>query len=230
MSARTRFHHFLHTPALIACAALTVMLGIQTWRLDRSQLATTRALLEATNATARADSTRNVTPDNWAAGRVIVERLLVQERQRADALDRALKLVRVVNLRQTLVIDSLSAVIPGQPVTESAEGVREGRFSYRQIPYSASAIVRLPPAPEAGLLDLTVALDPVPLKVRLGCRSVRGRAPFAVAVVEGPDWARIQLDSVSQSPAICQPPAPKRTARTLAVGAGVGLLGALLLR
>lgn len=196
------------------------------------------AALDRSNAMAAADSSRQL------AGKVqallgdslqAVQRLALQQQQKADALDRALQLERIAAAGLRATIRKLEASIAGAPVLEdTATKTRTGSFDYREPPYTIVARVTLPPPPAAGRLQLSVVLDPVPLQLRLGCGppDVHGIRP-ASATLTGPPWATLELGAVEQSPDLCKSPAlkPKGPSRTkwAAIGAGVALLARALI-
>ena len=118
-----------------------------------------------------------------------------------DALERQLRIearARVsAEARVRALQDSATA-----PVTVGAGDVRSARWTIHQPPFQVEASAELPPPPARGTLQVNVALDPLPLTVRLGCRD-GAVVPQAWAVVTGPEWATLELGTVEQVPGIC---------------------------
>jgi len=195
---------------VLALLLLAGAVALQTWRLDRAEARAQVAALARDSAEASADSTRAVSARTQAllgAELSAVQRRAVQQRQRADSLDRALGLERRARVRVELRADSLQAVATAAVTADSADGVRRSRFEVREPPYTATADVALPRPPATGSLSLRVGLDPAPLEVRIGCAAPRGGIRPATVTAVGPRWLALELASVEQDPAVCQAPA-----------------------
>lgn len=220
----------------LAALALLVVLGVQSLRLRAAERRIGAVLLRADSLEAANDTTRSIAE---RAQRVLgdslhgVERRVVQEKQRADALDRALGRERIARANIMAVVDSLSVVAKADKDSyNSVDSTRTLVFAVDTVPYSGFANVELPPAPATPTLDLRLSVAPVPLSLRLGCgSSVNGIRPATVALV-GPRWAALSLDSLSQSPDLCRSPAlqpPSHRLRWAGVGAVVALVVQFLL-
>jgi len=159
--------------------------------------------LRADKAEALADTTRRLVT-HTAADRALWQRRAVQEAQRADSVDRELGLTRKAYVAATVTIRGLEAAAHA-PVTEDSSA-RRATFHVREVPFTAEATVALPPPPAAGDLQLRIALDPIPLDLRLECGAAEGGGVHqASAVLSGPPWATVQLGRVEQAPEVCSP-------------------------
>jgi hypothetical protein len=138
-----------------------------------------------------------------------VTRLAFQIEQERDRLDQALKIQRTAIAGIRVEIASLRTAITSKaPVIESTEGVRSASFTVKEPPFRGSVDVSLPKPPAAGSLKLGISIDPAPIGLRLGCldaRSGDNGIRRATAVLTGPVWLKATIDSVSQSPEICNP-------------------------
>jgi hypothetical protein len=199
-------------PAWAALAGVVTILGgavaIQTHRLHAEQSAHAKAALEASNLKATADTTREIYRDSLT---VIRQRLALQVLQRPDSLDRMLRTQRIALEDLRASITALSArVASTTPVTVDAADVRHGTFDVRDVPYTAHAEVSLP-ARGLGDIDLHVALDTMPLSLRLGCGPANSDGIRAAsAAVTAPSWATVTLSRVEQDPGLCRSPALER--------------------
>jgi len=194
-------------PGLLALLLLAGAVAVQTWRLDRAETRAKVATLARDSAEAAADSTRAASAQAQAvlgAELAAVERRVVQQRQRADSLDRALGLERRARVRVELRADSLQAVATAAVMADSADSVRRALFDVREPPYTATADVALPRPPALGRLSLHVGLDPAPLEVRISCGVSRDGIRPATVTAVGPRWLSLELASVEQDPAVCQ--------------------------
>jgi hypothetical protein len=193
--------------ALVAVVAtLAALWFVHLWRNE--QAAHAKAALDASNAIARADTTREVYRDSVTR---IVERLAVQsttEAANTTAIDRVLH-------RTQLALDSLSARVrsidvsarSSGDVTTSADDVRHGAFVVDSTPFHVRADVALPRT-GPGTIQLAASLDPIPIGVRQLCGTpdANGIRPATVSAT-GPSWATIQLAHVEQDAGACRSPA-----------------------
>jgi hypothetical protein len=160
----------------------------------------------------------------------VVSRRAVQTAQRADELDRAIGVERVIRDRLQARIVGLNATVRSETVftavTAAHDSVRRGVFVVREAPYKARAEVELPAAPEVGRMRLHVELDTIGMEVRVGCgaRDAAG-VRAATATVIAPKWVEVQLARVEQGIGVCSPmpSTPSLIARMVArVGVSVG--------
>ncbi len=163
----------------------------------------------------------------------LVSRRAVQSAQRADELDRAIGVERVMRDRLQARIVALNATVRAETVfTAAHDSVRRGVFWVREAPYTARAEVEMPRAPETGRMRLQVALDTVGLEVRVGC-GVRDAAGVraATAAVVAPSWVEVRLARVEQGVGVCSGvpvkavPLVARMARRVGVSVGYGVVG-----
>lgn len=165
----------------------------------------------------------------------VVSRRAVQTAQRADELDRAIGVERVIRDKLQVRIAGLNAMVRSETsetvVTAAHDAVRRGVFVVRQAPYTARAEVELPAAPEVGRMRLRVELDTLGLEVRVGCgvRDADG-VRAATAVVIAPKWAEVRLARVEQGIGVCStmPSTPSlfaRIAGRVGVSVGYGVVG-----
>lgn len=201
-----------------ACAALVVGLGVALAVLvhqrNDARAEYARASLDVSNARAAADTTRVVVVDSLTR---VVERLAVQRVQTPDAVDRRVGRERVALDSLQAVVRALRAIAPssGDVVTvtnTTGDTVRRGVFDVRDPPYTARAVVELPPRGR-GSIDLSVTLDTIPLTIRPSCgpADANGIRPAAVSVA-APAWVSVGLVRVEQSPDLCRSPALERAA------------------
>lgn len=202
--------------------------SVQTCRLDAAKVRAGQLALRADSLEAAADTTHalnlRILGDTMSA----FQRRVIQERQRADDLDKALKLERIARVAARLEVSELRAALSA-PVTE-LEGVRSGTFSLREEPYTIAATATLPPPPSQGTLGVSITLDPLTMRLRLSCgpTNTDGIRPALVTMFT-PRWATVVLDSVSQAPELCRSPAlqpqPKRRWPWLVAGLLAGVIG-----
>jgi hypothetical protein len=173
-----------------------------------------RTSLELSNTRAAAETTRVHTIDSVTR---VFDKGVIQTPQSADAVDRALRQTRTA-------LDSMRAVIRALSVRTTSTGdvttattatgdtVRRATFDVREPPYTARAAVELP-ARGRGSIDLSVALDTIPLTVRPSCGAAdaTGIRPARVSV-SAPPWATVMLARVEQDPDVCRSPALEQAA------------------
>jgi hypothetical protein len=219
-------------PNPVAFVLLVLLLAVQTCRLRDSQQESRDSWFRADRAEALFDTVRTV---NSRAQQILGdsirgwERRAVQETQRADALDKALKRERAANVALTVTVPEVSTTAPILSTSDSGD-IRRGKFQIRQEPFTVSGAIELPKPPGDGKLDMNIALDPLRLNLRLQCgaKGPQGLRP-ATAAVFGPSWASIGLDTVSQTREVCNPK-PKRSVVRSAVLIGLGFLGGWVLK
>lgn len=155
------------------------------------------------------DTTRRVTLalGVLAEGTALVQRRVVQTEQRADSLDRALRLERkaraeVVGQSDSLMVERVISATPlnshGLPADDTL------RFGFYREPYRVGVKVALRPLPPQ--LAVAIQQDPVPMGFRLQCgpRNEFG-VRSALLSATAPDWFRLDLRSLEQTPDLCNP-------------------------
>lgn len=211
---------------------LLVLLGFQSCQLSQERGRLRDSVLRADSIEAAADSTRGVSENALKALHSLfgdsvaaVERRVVQERQRGDALDRALGRERIARAGLTVTVDSLRVAVQAPVTSDTGDQVRSAWFPVSEVAFTGEAAVSLPRPPASGTLDLQITVRPIPLHLRLGCGApVNGLRP-ATAVLAGPSWTTLTLDSLSQDPGLCRSPIlEQRVSRLKWMGIGAGLV------
>lgn len=225
---------------IVSVTLVVVVVRIEEGRIATAHQRTRKLALEASNVRAERDSTRLVGASNERMARLLhdslrlVERLVVQQVQQQDELDRARRRERIARFSASVIGGSLSASSRGVVEAnqlEAGRSVRRARFLVRQMPYTLIAEVGLPEAPDTGVMSVHIALDTMHLETRIGCAAPDGNGiRDATVSVTGPRWAAVRLDRVEQSPELCASPALQARQKhsrlgdiRLVVGAGPAL-------
>ncbi|HEX5970489.1 MAG TPA: hypothetical protein VFY85_01100 [Gemmatimonadaceae bacterium] len=203
---------------LIVALALTVR--VEEHRLDRAERRAQALALQAVNVAAERDSTRNVATTSRRIAELlgdslrVAERLVVQGAQRADALDRALGRERKARYQMVAAVDSLSRAAANAAVVQGSDEVRRARFDVRQAPYTIDADVAIPAPPDSARMAIDVALDAIPVDLRVGC-GTPDRHGIRAATVDAvsPQWATVRLERLEQLPEVCASPAVSASAK-----------------
>jgi hypothetical protein len=201
---------------IVSVGLVVAVVRVEEGRLARARQQAGELALEASNARALADSTRRVDGLDTRVARVLgdslrlMERLVVQKEQRQDELDHALRRERIARYGARVTAESLAASSRGEVAASQVDGVgsvRRASFRIRQEPYTLSAEVGLPEAPDTGVMSVRVVLDTLHLETRVGCAAPDANGIRAATVsVAGPRWANVRLDRVEQSPELCASP------------------------
>lgn len=179
------------------------------------------ASLRADSAIAASDTTRKLlgrVQKTIGDSTTAWSRRVVQETQRADSLDKAMRETRQsrTDVGVTIAKGSGSAsgavhvvYVPvnagsGAPRADSTD-VRSSRFDVTAGVFQVVADVTLPAPPAVGTMAATVTAPKIPLSIREYCGSVTDGVRRADAVVTGPTWATIGIDHVESSPEMCNP-------------------------
>lgn len=194
--------------------ALMVTVRVEEGRVQSARGKAAELALQAANVKAERDSTRDVALTRQKVAELlgdslrVAERLVVQGAQRADALDGALGRERNARYQVVAAVDSLSALVASAPVTSDSADVRRARFDVRQAPYTIAADVAIPVAPDSARMAIDVALDEIPMDLRVGC-SAADRDGIRAATVDAvtPRWATVRFARLEQSPELCASPA-----------------------
>lgn len=192
------------TIAVLAVAGLA--LGWQQHRIAEAREARVNAEIALDSAEAAADSTREVLEGAFDTNLRYYQRRIVQVREMAaDSVEEELGTDPRFRGDVTAQVDSLLADVVGERV-ETESKVRAASFSGYQKPYTFRADVEIPPAgTDAPTMHLEVLLDPIPIRVRVGCEEAQeGRKVRpAQATVRGPEWANLRLDSLQSDASVC---------------------------
>jgi hypothetical protein len=128
-------------------AALVPTVRIEEWRLGAQRRRTAAAMLVLSNNNAERDTTRDVAIQNARVAKLLgnslrmVEKQVVQDSQKRDALDGALGRERVARYAATAVVDSLARVVSAHD--SAVRDVRFAAFHVRQQPYTIDAELEL---------------------------------------------------------------------------------------
>ena len=197
--------------ALLAALVLTVR--IEEGRVRKEQGRVAELALAASNAMAERDSTRDAAVGSRAVAELlgdslrIAERRVVQVTQRGDELDRALGRERRARYLMAVRADSLVRVASGVALADSGHGMRRARFDLYQAPYKIAADVGIPLPPDPARMTVAVALDPIPVELRLHCAAADRDGVRAASIdAMTPKWATVRFDRVEQAPELCAPP------------------------
>lgn len=183
-------------------------LGYQQQRVVQAREAQIDAELARDSAEAAADTTRRVLTESLQGQARYYQRRVVQVREMtADSVEEALDTDPRFRGDVTARVDEL-AVSSTAHKTRQQGRIRAANFSGYEEPYRFRADVKLPPPDGAKpTMRLRVKLDPIPLRVRVGCEKAEGPVRPAQATVRGPEWATLRLDSLRQSAEVCNRPA-----------------------
>jgi hypothetical protein len=194
--------------------ALVVTVRVEERRVERERERVAALALQAANTAAERDSTRDVALTARKVARMlgdslrIAERLVVQEAQRTDALDKALGHERRAKYALAATVDSLSRAVASAPVANDTDDVRRARFDLRRAPYTIGADVMIPAPPDLARMEVDVTLDSIPVDLRLGCGAPNAdgiRSATVDAIT--PRWATVRLHRLEQVPELCASPA-----------------------
>lgn len=207
----------LKTAGVVVLAlAIAVKLKLADDHVVAARRSAAAASLALSNTAAERDSTRDAAEAHQRVAGLLgdslrmVERRSLQIVQRADALDRALDAERIEHAAMRTTVDSVRqiAFAPSASLADSAGARRAAHFELRQPPYHIVADAELPMPPDSGTLAVRVALDPIPIDVRLECsRADASGIRTASIAATAPRWAQLRLDHVEQSAELCASPA-----------------------
>lgn len=207
----------LDRPLVSLLVVAAAVIGVQRLQLLRQAgrirtLALEKVALEAAHDTTRTLNARALAAlATLGAGKTAVERLVVQERQRGDALTQALGQTQVFLGRITLRLDSVRAAISGVRVAVVDDDVRVIDTTVRQAPYTVGVRAEVPAPPRTARLVLGIQQDAIALQARLGClpRNADGIRAASLTLI-GPATVRTRLDSLTQAVEVCNPPPASR--------------------
>jgi hypothetical protein len=222
---------YLTTVKLVLVAALVAVAGIEHARMDTARRHAAAAQLAMVNLAAERDSTRDAALSNGRLAALagdslrIVERKVVQVSQRSDAVDRALGRERRGFYRMGAVVEPLQEMASGASTLDSSRTVRSATFSLRHEPYTVEAQVEIPVPPDSAHIEMRVALDTIPIAVRLYCTAADANGVRTASIVaSSPRWAAVRFDRVEQESGLCSAGAapPSRSAQGFVVSPAVG--------
>lgn len=194
---------------LVTAALLAAVLASTTaWMVSSRHAAAVEAALLRSRLTSDSlaavnDTTRTLLRDARSQT-MVVERRAVQATVRRDSLDAALRQAAKANQQLRVTLSQFRARADGT-VMQDTSGVRAAHFDVRSSPFTVSADVVLPPTPDTGRFTVDVAVDPIPLSVRVTC-APDGPVSRASVRVTAPAWAPTVVDSAAQDARICNAP------------------------
>jgi hypothetical protein len=194
--------------AVVAVLVLGLLFFGQTCRLDRANRRHQATALRADSTEAANDTLKWVILDFEDSLPVLMQRIVQTEIER-DSIDRQLKVESRVRAQLEVMVDSLQVTAAAPVTVDSTDSTdtRSASFRVRQEPFTALALVELPPPPADGRIDLTIRVDPLPLNARVVCGPRKDGIRRANVVFEVPEWASLRVERVSQDPAVCNAPA-----------------------
>ena len=190
---------------------LLILVACATWmshasnQLSRAYIRERALALKASNLEAVHDTTRNLARENAHVAKLLgdslraYEKRVVQQAQPADPLDSADGISRSAMYGMGFKLGEFFGKLT-KPFRDTVP------FHLRQEPYTVNATVSRPPVGDSVTLAVIVALDTIPMTVRIGCRDP-GDAGTRVASVmlTTPPWAVVRFGDVQQDPGICNP-------------------------
>ena len=191
---------------------LLILVACATWmshasnQLSRAYIRERALALKASNLEAVHDSTRNLARENARVAKLLgdslraYEKRVVQQDQPADPLDSAARITRSAMYSLGFKVGEFIGKLT-KPRRDTVP------FHIRQDPYTVDATVSHPPVGDSVTLAVTVALDTIPMTVRVGCRDTGDAGIRAASVMlTAPPWATVRFGDVQQDPGICNPP------------------------
>jgi hypothetical protein len=161
-------------------------------RRERNELA-----LEKMNVEAAADSTLRVVYDSLATA----TRLAVQRGITLDSLARLSGMEEVAaESHLVATVDTATGADTGTVVSPAS-----AHFDIRSRPFTLTLDVSIPPD-ATPTIDYAVALDPAPLRVRVGCGGGEISLPDATrarVTVTGPVWLDVDIAEATFDPMVC---------------------------
>ena len=216
---------------------IVLVLACATWaRYTVGQLAESRAneralALRASNVEALHDTTHDLARENTHMARLLghslraYEKRVVQEVQSPDRVDSVLGNQHSGIYAIRVGVDWVRATV----ALANRDSIDQGAmpFHVRQQPFTLDAVVSRQPGADSTSLAVRIALDTIPLGVRIEC-SPPGDAGIRAASVlaTAPPWAAVRFGDVQQNPDVCNSAAPPITRRRflrwtpLALGVG----------
>ncbi len=164
-----------------------------------------RLALKASNLEAVHDSTRDLARENERVAKLLgdslraYEKLVVQQPQLTDSLEEAARMRKSAMYQLGFKLGSFFGNL-----TKSRRDTVP--FHIRQVPFTIDATVSEPPAADSITLAVKVALDTIPMTIRIGCRATSEAAVnSATVMLTAPPWAAVRFADVQQDPNICNP-------------------------
>lgn len=185
-------------------AAMILATAAATYEAHQERRARITAELSRDSVEAVADTTRLRTVRTLQRDVRVWERRAVQLTAVNDSLSEELGWRTIAHNRAVARVDDLETYVQGvigREATEDGDVVQTADFRVRQEPYTAwaRAVMTDPP-----ILALRVALDPIPLALRLGC-GVEDDLSRAYVGISAPEWADVRVVEARQEARMCNP-------------------------
>lgn len=193
------------TKALIgAIVALVLAVGYLTWRARRVEGKLREESLGRINDKALADRSKAVLLKALGDTAVAQQRLVIQERQRIDALARQIGGMQVSITNLTATVKKLDTTNISGTTTTNLDSSKTTTFAVRQPPFTVDARVIHRSSTQPIMSRLTIGVDPARMQLRLTCGDLLpGGVRPAQATLITPPWITARLDTLSQSVDVC---------------------------
>jgi hypothetical protein len=212
--------------------ALCLVLGVQTWRLHRSDARQVETALALSNEKAAHDTTRALSGRQLAALRTLygdslaaVTHLLEQRPVPQDDFSKTNGSTTIGTVRTAVGGNTATGTATASHVTAPdsvpAPSARVATFDVRATPFTSHAVVTLAAARDS--IRLTTTLDRAELTTRLECGPPEHGVRPASIVVAGPPWLSTTVRTGTLEPRLCNPDLGKsRRHWSLGITAGYG--------
>lgn len=130
-------------------------------------------------------------------------RRVLQIREMADSLSKALALKPAVVIQTMVHVDTVTIHDTKVVVVVDSSGARTIDTKLRQEPYTATIHAELPAPPALGKVSASIALDSIPISLRVGCGDPVGGIRPAWVAATAPNWARLGIDRPKADPDVC---------------------------
>jgi hypothetical protein len=193
----------------LLAAALFASIEVEQLRVNTARKHAEVVALAASNLAAERDTTRDAAVGNERLSEILrdslrlVERRIVQVSQRNDSLDVALGRERVARFALAAAIDTTRVETSAATITQADHAVRLASFNVRREPFTITADVAFPPAPDSASIALRVAVDAIPIEARVSCTTDRNGVREASLSASTPRWATVRIGHVEQEPGVC---------------------------
>ncbi|MDB4914708.1 MAG: hypothetical protein JWM95_2352 [Gemmatimonadetes bacterium] len=160
--------------------------------------------LKFSNYEALHDSTHEMALENPRVALIVGDsvrafgRRVVQQVPARNNLDSALDHSSVATYQLGATVRQLDAVIAELEAEKQQSGERP--FRLRQEPFTVDAVVSQPPGGDSMSLAIHIALDTIPLGLRVQCSGVKDGILEASIVLKAPPWASVRIGAVEQDP------------------------------
>lgn len=183
---------------LYVIGTLLVLLGVQRLQNARVLEREHASSLTLLNEQAAHDTTRRTL--------LGYHRLIIQQVQREDSVDRELRQSRVLVGTLTAQLAGRKAQVDGLTVVLGDSSTRVSGFVIDEAPMHMQLRVISPVPPNIPTAQYSIAYDPVPMSFRIGCGNEyvpNTKLRAATMTVSGPPWMTVQLGEIAQEESVC---------------------------